>query len=70
MKTTHPASVGADPIRSFLAALPRRATVLNCCGYYCHGKKSIAIVYAENGIVHRAECTCEAGLHTGEGGES
>jgi hypothetical protein len=65
MKTIHPAPVGADPVGSFLATLPRKATVLGCKGYCIQGKKTISVVYSVHGVVHCAECSYQK-----KGGES
>jgi hypothetical protein len=56
MKTNSSALTSADPVGSFLQTLPRKANVLGFKGYSYPDKKSIAIMYSDNGVVHRAEC--------------
>jgi hypothetical protein len=55
------APIGADPYGSFLSSLPRKAIVLGCKGFSYQGKRSISLVYFENGRIHHAECSFEIG---------
>jgi hypothetical protein len=66
MKINSSAPLGADPIGSFLAGLPK-APVLHCKGSYCKGKKSNYAEYYHAGAVC---CASMVVSYPQKGGES